>query len=511
MHSSGNEVSQGAVEMCSKLQAQLGDALRILEVLGVRGTEYLLRAHDLEREVDVLLRVLEVDPESASKALWDFERRAESASRLDHPNIVAAGPLQRREGVVYYVVAEVKESSVDSLLADAEPCSLERAFAILRDVASALDCAHGQGVVHGHLDPSSISLRGNDLAWVSDFGAGSGAPKLRLGRSPAYMAPEQWQQDAAIDGRTDIYALGVIAFELITGRRRSISQTAQGIVIVDPLPVTHNVSLRSGVGLHVNQTLLRAVSKRPLARFATAGEFVATLERQPQTVAQGLPTERPQLEVERNPHFVLVPFVLVAAVGITVGVIATPSARQALHRFGGFSSITNGIDLRIPELPAFSDAPLARQGRGEPSSTDASADGGSSSAESLFPGAATAAGPPGPGGRAATEEPPMSASAATSPSGPGSTDAGTAPSSADGAIAPTAPSELAFVRVEFDGPAAIVMVDELPRGRTPFIGPVEPGAHAVRLVGSKSPFPIQQIRVSAGDTARASFSEQPSP
>jgi hypothetical protein len=91
-------------------------------------------------------------------------------------------------------------------------------------------------------------------------------------------------------------------------------------------------------------------------------------------------------------------------------------------------------------------------------------------------------------------------------------DAGTAASSADGAIAPTGPSELAFIRVEFDGPAALVMVDEIPRGRTPFIGPVEPGAHSVRLVGSQSPFPIQQIRVSAGDTARASFStQQPSP
>jgi hypothetical protein len=275
---------------------------------------------------------------------------------------------------------------------------------------------------------------------------------------------------------------------------------------VDPLPVTHDAPLRTGVGRHVNQALLRAVSKRAMARFATAGEFVATLEGEPQTVVQGLPTARPELLVERNKHFALVPMALVAALGITVGFMATPSARQALHRFGGYLSISNGIDLRIPDLPAFSDAPLARQGGGARSGSTSSTDGSSSSGESLFPGAARAAGTQSSGTPTTVETPePRSSSGSSSPlSSSGTAEAsssfnGTLPSdSPDGGV----------LRVDFDGDAALVMIDEVPRGRTPFVGRVSPGAHSVRLVGSRSPFPIKQIRVFAGDTAVASFSTQ---
>ena len=492
------------VEMRSRLQAQLGDAVRIVDVLGVHGAEYLLRAHDLERGADVLLRALAVDPESAFKAFRDFERGAESAARLYHPNIVPAGPFQPREGLVFYVVADIKASTVDLLLSEGVPLSPEHAFAILRDIASALDYAHGQGVVHGHLEPSSISVRGNDIASVFDFGAGAGAPSLHPGRSPAYMAPEQWQQDTTIDGRADVYALGVIAFELLTGRRRSMSQSMQGIAIVDSLPVTQDVPLCSGIGLHVNRAILRAVSKRAMARFATAGEFVAALEPQSQTVAQGLPTERPELLIERNPHFALVPMFLVVAFGIAVGVITVPSARQALHRFGGFSSIASAIDLRIPELPAFSDAPLARQGRAERLGGTASADGAGSSSQPIFPGAATAAGSQNIGGPTTTDETPESGS--TRGGSVPLSGAGETSSTSDGTLQPAGPPESGFLRVEFDGPAALVMVDEIPQGRTPFVERVPSGVHTVRLVGTQSPFPIQQLRVFGGDTAVVSFS-----
>jgi len=503
MNSGDDEAIQGIVEMRSRLQAQLGDALRILDVLGAHGAEYLLRAHDLERGTDVLLRALVVDPEKESRELWEFERRAEAAARLDHPNIAAASPLQRRDALVYYVATDVKASTVESVLSGGAPLSLGHLFAILRDIAAALDYAHAQGVVHGHLEPSSITVRGNDIASVSNFGAGRGAPRLRAGRAPAYMAPEQWQQDATIDGRADVYALGVIAFELLSGRRRSMSQSVQGLAIVDPLPLKQDVPLRSGVGLHVNQAIQRAVSKRAMARFATAGELVAALEPKSEPVVQGLPTERPELVIERNSHFALVPMLLVIALGIGVGAIAVPSARRALRRFGGFSSITNGIDLRIPELPAFSDAPLAREGQSE-QFRKAGGDGSASGSEPIFPGAATAAGLPPSDDSATTGDTPKSRYSSGDQSRSGGT--GETSSISEGALQPSAPTESGFLRVEFDGPAALVMVDEVPRGRTPFVEQIHSGVHAVRLVGARSSFPLQQVRVFGGDTALASFS-----
>ena len=511
MKSSGHEGSQGLVELRARLQAQLGDAVRILDVLGAHGSEYLLRARDVARDTDVLLRVFATDPAAASRTYWNFERRAEAAAELDHPNIVAAGPLQRGEGIAYYVVSDVAARTVDSLFGDADPPTLTRSLTILRDVAAALDHAHAQGIVHGQLEPSSIVLRESGGTVVSDFGAGGDAPASHRGRSAAYRAPEQWQQDALVDARADVYALGVMTFEMITGRRRAISHSSNGIAIIDPLEITHDVPLRAGVGLHVNQALLRAVSKRAMARFATAGEFVASLDGQSNGEPQGLPTERPAIEIPRSPHFALMPMVLVVALGITVGAIVVPSARRLLRRWGDVSTISFARDLHIPELPALSDAPLARRGKPSPSaSDDEPLDGNNpSSSQSIFPGAATAAGSPTPGGRSPSVETPTSANASESPSPTRSVGEGesSTTASAAGELRASDSSATGFIRVEFDGPAAIVMVDEIPRGRTPFVGRAQPGAHTIRVVGSRSSFAIQQVRVFAGDTAVASFSK----
>jgi len=515
MESSGHESSQGVQEMRARLQAQLGDAVRVLDVLGAHGREYFLRARDGARGADVLLRVFDVDPAGASKSYWNFERRAEAAAQLVHPKIISAGALQRREDIAYYVVVDVAARTLDSVLSEAKPPSLARALTILGDIASALDYAHEQGIVHGQLEPSSVVLRESGISLVSDFGAGSDAPVSRLGRSSAYRAPEQWQQDAAIDAHVDIYALGVIAFEMLTGRRRTISRSAQGLAIVDPISIPHDVPLRTGLGLHVNEALLRAVSKRAMARFATAREFVAALEGEVDPVARGLPTERPEIEIAKNRHFALLPIVFVAALGIVVGIVAVPSARRAMNKWGDISSIAIARDLHIPELPAFSDAPLARQSRTS-SSTSASvplSGNNPASSQSIFPGAATAAGPQTAGGRTTTVD---TISAGTPSESPLLSSSGGGAEPVTPATATATPRAAAdslgtgFIRVEFDGPAALVMVDEIPRGRTPFTGRVQPGVHTIRLVGSRSMFPIQQVRVWAGDTALASFNKQQS-
>jgi hypothetical protein len=346
---------------------------------------------------------------------------------------------------------------------------------------------------------------------VFDFGAQSGAPFSHSGRSAAYMAPEQWQRNTPMDAHADIYALGVIAFEMITGRRRAIALSAEGIAIVDPVPLTQDVPLAPGIGLHVNHAILRAVAKRPTARFASAGEFVAMLDIKAQTPVHGLPTQRPALEIPRSRHFALVPMLLVAIVGVVLGVYTTPSVRQLLHESDSFTAITDAFSFRSVHLPETDPSASTNGESPAPASDNSSGGGASSSSQSIFPGAATASGDPGTGGGTATVESPR-----TSPSGASPSLGGTATEATTraGALAPEASRDstaAGILRVEFNGPSALVMVDELPRGLTPYTGRVEPGAHSIRLVGSSADIPIRQIRVFAGDTAFASFSKRATP
>jgi serine/threonine protein kinase len=518
MQSQRTEASLSSVQVRSRLEAQLGDAVRIVEVLGSSGVEHVLRAHDRERDDELFIRVFAADPAAAPEAYRKFAQRAESAALLDHPSLARVGSLQHVEGLAYYIIPGAGASTLESLLANQQLLPFDRSMAILRDVASALDYAHDRGVVHARLEPSAIGIRENGAAVVTGIGAGSDLPISHSGRLSAYMAPEQWEQHVPTDGRVDIYALGVIAFEMIAERRRSISLSAQGIAIVDALPITQDVPLRPGVGLHVNQALLRAVSKRAPARFARAGELVSMLEGRSHTPVQGLPTQRPMLDVEHASHFAFVPILFVAALGIALGVTAAPMARQALRPTGDFSAITDGVNLRLGGSPASAYASPPRSGSPNTSSANSSSGSSSSGSQSIFPGAATAAG----GGTSgpSTSAPSSSAASSAAParsSNSGATSAsGTssgAPTSASQAGAPASPTSndsTGFVRVEVDGASGLVLVDGVPRGRSPFVGRLDAGAHSVSVVSTTGVrAPNRRIVVRPGDTTIASFSVAP--
>jgi serine/threonine protein kinase len=514
MQSSGNEASLSSVQMRSTMEAHLGDAVRIVEVLGSNGAEYLLRGRDRERGDDIFIRVFAADPAAAPDAYRSFAQSAETAALLDHPSLAPVRPLQRLDGLAYFIIPGAGANTLESLLAGEKLLPFDRSIAFLRDIASALDYAHEQGVVHGHLEPSSIGLRRDGRVMVTGFGVGSGFSFSHSGRSPAYVAPEQWQPHATITGRADIYALGVIAFEMISGRHRAISLSADGIAMVDPLPVTQDVPLHPGIGLHVNQALLRAVSKHAVARFATAGELVAMLEGRSHTPLYGLPTQRPTLDVERSSHFALVPMFLVIIGGVALGVFAAPSARQALRETGHFSAITDGFDFRpsISAASGYSSSPSSSPAG--TTSGNATNSSNSSSSGSIFPGAATAAGggTSGPSSAAPRTSSSSSSPAQSSNSAAGSTSGaatGASPSG-DQASAGTPEDSSGFVRVELDGASALVIIDRMPRGRTPFFGKLHTGAHSVSVVSTSAVQPdSRQIVVRQSDTTTASFSVAP--
>ncbi len=318
-------------ELRASVQQQIGDRIRLLRIIGSQGAELTFRARDLSSDADVVLKVLAVGPVLAKDASTRLEREAAIASRLDHPNIVAVGRVERRDSIAFYAIEAPSVATLESLLDGRSRPTFDQSLAILRDVAAALDHAHSRGVIHGRLTPASVLITEAGHTQVAGFSiivGSSGAMEIE-GGSPAYMAPEQWHTETTLDARADQYALGVLAYELISGRRRVASSNAAGVVAVDPLEVAADVPLRPGLDLRVNTAILRAVSKHRGHRHLSAGAFVEALAGDPAAAVPSLRAQHPTVAVPRR-HIAILPLLLVVVAGIAVGAMATPSAKQLL-------------------------------------------------------------------------------------------------------------------------------------------------------------------------------------
>jgi serine/threonine protein kinase len=235
----------------------------------------MVEARDLDRHVPVVLRVLDLELVTSPDALSSFEREAARAAGFRHPNIATAQSLQRRANLVFYALDVGYAKSLESLLTGRVPPGFERSLDILQGIAAALDYEHSQGSIHGRLTPGMIFVD-DDHVLVSGFGGMQGVESYSGNSATLYQAPEQsaWRQE--IDGRVDVYALGVIAYELISGKR--LPRLASGAASsAEPLRISRNAALAPGISLQVNEAILHAIAKRPSQRFATAGEFITAL------------------------------------------------------------------------------------------------------------------------------------------------------------------------------------------------------------------------------------------
>jgi hypothetical protein len=270
----------------AKLQEAIGDAFVVGGLLGRGGMGIVYRARETALDRDVALKVLAFDPVLNPDAYARFEREAKLAARLDHPHIVPIFSVGQRAGVAFYTMRLVKGGSVEQLIEPGHGMALDRALAILHDVGAALDYAHANGVVHRDVKPANILIGDSGHAMVADFGIarafGGDAAATATGTgvvgSPAYMSPEQWRGEK-VDGRTDQYALGVLAFELLTGTRpfadASMQQLLQRHLTEEPPDV---VSFRGDLPSHSTDALRHAMAKDPADRFVSATAFVDALE-----------------------------------------------------------------------------------------------------------------------------------------------------------------------------------------------------------------------------------------
>jgi len=263
----------------------LGDRYRILRELGrgAMATVYLAEDARHRREVAVKVLLPEVAVEIGKER---FLREIEIAAALGHPHILPLYDSGEDGGLLYYVMPYAEGESLQDRLAREKQLPIDDALRLGREVADALSYAHSRGVVHRDIKPANILLQGGH-AVVADFGIAravtvAGADRLtRTGTSvgtPAYMSPEQIAGEADVDGRSDLYSLACVLYEMLAGLPPFSGPTVESVtrqhLVVEPRPVT---SIRPAVPADVAAALQRALSKNPADRFNPVGQFADAL------------------------------------------------------------------------------------------------------------------------------------------------------------------------------------------------------------------------------------------
>ena len=267
------------------LGAALADRYRIERELGRGGMATVYLAHDLRHERDVALKVLR--PELAAMLGRErFLAEIRTTARLDHPHILTLIDSGESDGVLWYVVPFIRGESLRQRLDRERQLRIDEALAITRNVASALDYANRQGIVHRDVKPENILLHEGE-AMLADFGIAlalreaAGERLTGTGMSvgtPQYMSPEQAAAEPQLDARSDVYSLGAVLYEMLAGEPPFTGATGQAVIAKlmtsTPPPLA---ALRSAIPQGVSLAVARALSKVPADRFATAAEFAAAL------------------------------------------------------------------------------------------------------------------------------------------------------------------------------------------------------------------------------------------
>src|SRR2546421_1796873 len=271
----------------SQLRTALAARYTIEGELGRGGMGVVYRAWDVKHARAVAVKV--VRPEFGSVLATDrFLREIQLAARLQHPHIVPVYDSGEVDGTLYYVMPYVDGESLRSRVQRVRQPHREDALQITREAADALGYAHSHDVVHRDVKPENILLAGGH-ALVVDFGIGraiSAAGGDRLTESgisvgtPAYMSPEQATADTHVDGRSDMYSLACVLYEMLAGHPPFLGATAQEVIArhtLDPMPSLRTA--RSTVPLALEATIRRALSKVPADRFSTLVQFASALDR----------------------------------------------------------------------------------------------------------------------------------------------------------------------------------------------------------------------------------------
>jgi serine/threonine protein kinase/Flp pilus assembly protein TadD len=284
-------------ELVDRLRSALADRYRVEREVGRGGMSTVFLAQDLRHDRPVALKVLH--PQLAVSLGPDrFLREIQIAARLQHPHIVPLYDSGRTDDLLYYVMPYVEGESLRQRLERDKALAVEEAVRIARGVAAALDYAHRQQVVHRDIKPENVMLHEGEPL-VTDFGiakavtAAAAQSLTQTGTAvgtPAYMSPEQAAGEAELDGRSDIYSLGAMLYEMVTGVTPFSGPTVQAILarlFTDPVPPLRD--RRPDVPDWLDQVAVKALAKNPSERYATAAQFAQALATPGAATPPGMP------------------------------------------------------------------------------------------------------------------------------------------------------------------------------------------------------------------------------
>jgi Tol biopolymer transport system component/predicted Ser/Thr protein kinase len=280
---------------------------RILEQIGVGGMATVYRAYQPSMDRDVAIKVLPHYLSEDKQFAERFQREAHAIAKLEHPHILPVHDYGECDGVTYIAMRYVQAGTLKELMSKGR-LSLDEINRLIGQIGSALDYAHSQGVIHRDIKPSNVLIDPQGNTYLTDFGLARmleasqqlTASGVGLG-TPAYMSPEQGQ-GIKVDHRSDIYSLGVMLYEMATGRVPYEAETPMAVVlkhITEPLPLPRAVA--PNVPEVIEKVILRAMAKDPAHRFQSACDLVQALNQavrkasppepaQPTVVAEAMPT-----------------------------------------------------------------------------------------------------------------------------------------------------------------------------------------------------------------------------
>jgi serine/threonine-protein kinase len=272
-------------DLLERLQSSLADRYRIEQELGRGGMAIVYLAVDLKHERKVALKVLR--PEfAASIAAERFVLEIRTTAQLSHPNILPLHDSGEADGALYYTMPYLEGESLRGRLDRETQLPIGDALQITSEVADGLTYAHAHGVIHRDIKPENILLS-HAHSFIADFGIAKAvtvAGGTRLTESglvvgtPAYLSPEQALASKELDGRSDLYSLGCVLYEMLGGEKPYVGSRQQTIIakkLNDPVPRISIV--REEVPDAVEVALTKALAKNAVDRYATVADFAAAL------------------------------------------------------------------------------------------------------------------------------------------------------------------------------------------------------------------------------------------
>ncbi len=271
--------------MTTRLVAALADRYRIEREIGAGGMATVYLARDLKHERDVAIKVLK--PElGAVLGAERFLKEIRTTANLQHPNLLPLFDSGEADGLLYYVMPFVEGETLRERLAAEPQLPVDETIRLMTLIAGALDFAHARGVVHRDLKPENILLQAGQPV-IADFGIALAVTQaggeritetgLSLG-TPHYMSPEQAAGTHTVDARSDQYALGAIAYELLSGEPPHTGPTSQAIIARLMTETPRSIrATRAAVPGGVEAAILRALEKAPADRYSSCGAFATAL------------------------------------------------------------------------------------------------------------------------------------------------------------------------------------------------------------------------------------------